>query len=250
MTNQAASKSTSISTRTSISVSISIKYTRKQSDSNERKKTTYNHKHRDRARRTASQTGRQDDSGKKERETDRKLRKKNTRKKIFSYIFMFNTHLLLFVYITRYVCVFAISHMLIYSLRSTPQIQARAVSVLHTHSPPLSFARFNPNSLLSHLSELYVCTAKTTEKKEYVEHFIISNTFSRHFVRKKSHNNNEFARHIRIHMKNCFLSSECVPIIMHFHCIKSMPIFFSPSPPVPILLAFLPYSTHAHSQFR
>lgn len=176
--------------------------------------------------------------------------KKNTRKKIFSYIFMFNTHLLLFVYIARYVCVFAISHMLIYSLRSTPQIQARAVSVLHTHSPPLSFARFNPNSLFSHLSELYVCTAKTTEKKEYVEHFIISNTFSRHFVRKKSHNNNEFARHIRIHMKNCFLSSECVPIIMHFHCIKSMPIFFSPSPPVPILLAFLPYSTHAHSQFR
>lgn len=134
-----------------------------------KKKHTHNHKHKTEWDvQLARQADKRRFGRKREQETDRKLWKKNT-KKIFSYIFMFNTHLLLFVYITRYVCVFAISHMLIYSLRSTPQIHARAVSVLRTHTLPLafihSFVRFNPNSLFSHLSELCVCTAKATEKR-------------------------------------------------------------------------------------
>lgn len=62
----------------------------------------------------------------------------------------------------------------------------------HTHSYSLSFVRsFVVVSFQSQFAFLifsnYMCTAKATEKKtEYVEHFIISNTFSRHFVRKKN----------------------------------------------------------------
>lgn len=234
MTNQAASKSTSIST----SISISIKYTRKQSDSN--KKKIHIHKHRNRVRHTVRQTGRQR-TWEKESQYQIESYEKNNKKK-YSLISLCLTHIYCYSFILHaiFVCLqYAICWYI--SLRSTPQIHSRAVSAFLTHT--LSFSFYHSfQSKFSFLILQNCMYGKSNEKKtEYVEHFIISNTFSRHFVRKKNHNNNEFARHIRILMKHCF-SSKCVPIIMHFHCIsKSIPLFY-------ILHVFLPFSIHLHTR--
>lgn len=72
------------------------------------------------------------------------------------------------------------------------------------------------------------------QKKYYVEHFIISNTFIRHFVRKKKTNTiTALVHHIRILVQILCVfvvvaRLKYVPIIMHFHCINSIihSIFF------------------------
>lgn len=176
--------------------------------------------------------------------------KKKQQPKKYSLISLCLTHIYCYSFILHaiFVCLqYAICWYI--SLRSTPQIHSRAVSAFPTHTRPfsLSLSFISIQILFSHPSKLYVRQKQRKKKTtEYVEHFIISNTFSRHFVRKKNHNNNEFARHIRILMKHCF-SSKCVPIIMHFHCIsKSIPLFIVSAPHSSCFPPFLDTLTHSH----
>lgn len=79
---------------------------------------------------------------------------------------MFNTHLLLFVYITCYICVFAICHMLIYfATFHTTNSFSCCLCFSNSHTLLLFLSFISIQILFSHPSKLYV-RQKQRKKKQ------------------------------------------------------------------------------------